>query len=427
MGNLTFGRCAGALILAAAVGLAPGMVEGQTVPLAKAQPGPLTAVPAASQMQILTYDVGDLILDVPDYPYLGSGISSHLSHGSRGGGMPGMGGMGGMGGGMDAAGGGYMSVPDQMGSSTDALGATQRPGQALSTSRITIEDLKRVILTVIAPDTWAENGGQEGELQHLGTALIIRQSPAVHKEIESLLEQLRKGSGKQNTVAIDARWLLLDSDELERLMPPNDQGEPRIDRKTLAEFTRRPSSIRGQTNCFTGQLVYLVSGTRRNVVTSFVPVVGSLDRPLERQYAALAGEARVVPAQALIGDRAVGYQPVIDTPNLGVLLQIRPTLVPGQAKAIVDLQSTLTVLADSSPDLGVPAEKTEDPLVPKVDRVAIETQELATTLSVPLGQPVLAGGLTYIGPSADAARQIAAKEKETGVEAPQLYLVLELK
>ena len=211
-------------------------------------------------------------------------------------------------------------------------------------------------------------------------------------------------------------------------MPAKDEGQPQIVREVLAEFTRRPSSLRGKTNCFTGQLVYLVSGTRRNVVTSFIPVVGSVERPVERQYAALAGGAYVVEAQAVSQDRAVGYQPVIATPNLGVLLQIRPTLVPGEHRAIVDLSSTLTVLGESSSDGGESGGREENSLVPNVDRVAIETQELATTLSVPMGEPVLAGGLTYIGPSAEVlGRTGEAQEEGAATEVPQLYLVLEVK
>ena len=43
-----------------------------------------------------------------------------------------------------------------------------------------------------------------------------------------------------------------------------------------------------------------------------------------------------------------------------------------------------------------------------MDRLAIDTQELATTLSVPLGKPVLVGGLTYIAPSSLALTPAAA-------------------
>ncbi len=419
MNKSRVGRNVFSMVLAMAVAVVADAASGQTPsPAEKDGTRPVTAVAGGEGSQILTYPVGDLVLNVPDYPYPGSTNSATLFRGASGVGMAGMGGMGG--GMMGGLGGG-----SEEGGMTGGYGGA---GSAPSSDRITIEDLKRVILTVISPDTWVESGGQEGELQHLGTSLVIRQTAAVHQEIEELLDQIRKGSGEQKTVSIDARWLLLNSDELEKLMPPKDEGEPQIVREVLAEFTRRPSSLRGKTNCFTGQLVYLVSGTRRNVVTSFIPVVGSVKSPVERQYAALAGGARVVEAQAMSQERAVGYQPVIATPNLGVLLQIRPTLVPGEDRAIVDLSSTLTVLGESSPDAGESSDREENSLVPNVDRVAIETQELATTLSVPMGEPALAGGLTYIGPSAEVLRGTGeAKEDGAVVEVPQLYLVLEVK
>ena len=400
------------------------------------------AADEAEEHVILTYDVGDLLLDVPDYPYPGSDSGGSSFGGSSGSvwvsGMGGgMGDMGGMGGGMGGTGGMGGSVGGGMGGMGGGMsggmgggGGTDVPDTPPSTPRsakITIDDLILVMTSVVAPETWPESGG-EGEVQCLGTSLVIRQTAKVHEQIKSLLEQLRESSDKQKTVAIDARWLLLTSDELESLMPPNDGGTAQIDRKVLGEFTRRPSSLRGQTNCFTGQLVYLVSGTRRNVVTSVVPVVGSLERPQEGQYALLPGGARILEAQTIQSSRSVGYQPVISTPNLGVLLQIRPTLIPGDSRAIVDLRSTLTVLGESVPDVAAPSSNREYPLMPKVDRVAIETQEFATTLSVSLGQPTLAGGLTYIGSWGNTLQDRPGAEGEDAVsEVPQLYLIVELK
>ena len=138
---------------------------------------------------------------------------------------------------------------------------------------------------------------------------------------------------------------------------------PRSTATVLAEFTRRPSSIRGLTNCFTGQLVYLVSGTQRNVVSSYIPVVGSLDRPEERgaQYASLKGGARynftsyntcpVVACSQATSVEAGGasaISPIIEKPNFGALLEIRPTLISGDDTAIVDLRSTITVPGEQS-------------------------------------------------------------------------------
>ena len=181
-----------------------------------------------------------------------------------------------MGGGM----GGFFNVQDDVfGSGAGLPSGTGRHSPTETSGHITMMDLTRVIVAVVAPETWSENGDGDGELQVLGTALVVRQSPAVHKQIEDLLDQLRKGSGKRKTVAIDARWLLLNSDDLEKLTTSDTEGNTQVDPTVLAEYTRRPSSIRGLINCFSGQLVFLVSGTRQSVVTSVVPVVGSVGKP----------------------------------------------------------------------------------------------------------------------------------------------------
>ena len=244
----------------------------------------------------------------------------------------------------------------------------------------------------------------------------------MHAQIDNLLRQLYAGAGEHRTVTVDARWLLLDSNELMRLMPPNSAGSQQVDRVRLEDFTRRPTSIRGITNCFSGQLVYLVSGTRRSVVSSYVPVVGSIDRHDADEQLSPAGESiRFVSENASGSD--VGYRPIVERLNFGALLEIRPTLTRDKNVAIVDLKSTLTVLGQEPGNFGPP---------PAVDRIAIETQELATTLRVPLGQPVLVGGLTYVPPSINSIRDNAAghgaeRKPTTTAENRQLYLLLELR
>ncbi|HBO44059.1 MAG TPA: hypothetical protein DD670_09025 [Planctomycetaceae bacterium] len=127
----------------------------------------------------------------------------------------------------------------------------------------------------------------------------------------------------------------------------------------------------------------------------------------------------------------MGYQPIIEKTNFGTLLEIRPTLIPGSESAVVDLRSTVTTpggpASVGGPEVGgVP--------VPRVDRFAMETQEFATTLSMPLGRPVLVGGLTYVT-SMPSGNEIAlpgpgakphASKSPDNAETPQLYLVLEL-
>ncbi len=394
----------------------------------------------SDQLVLRTYEVADLVTNVPDYPYtqsnrppLGGGLAPHtiarpgIGHGGMGGG--GMGGIMGMGGGgapgmgMGEMGGGGYGMAGGMGggygSSRDAAGTNH-----------SIDGLFSVIKRMCSPPSWRETGGV-GDLEALGHSLVVLQSPAVHQQIEDLLEQLRKGSGKRRTVAIDARWLLLNSDDLEKLAVADEQGILQVDRKVLAEYTRCSTSIRGMTNCFSGQLVYLISGTRQNVVTGVIPVVGSIGNPQEygAQFASQRQGASTIFAiqnAALSRKQSVGYQPIVEKPNFGVLLEIRPTLVPEAGEAIVDVRSTLTIPGKSMATINTQPRQAPD--APIVDRVAIDTQELATTLSVPLGKPILVGGLTYVAPSSLELKPTTGDAHQSAPqETPQLYLILELR
>ncbi len=389
------------------------------------------------QLVVLTYDVTDLILEIRDHCY-SDGMSGHTQRG----------GIGGLGGGYGGGGasGGFFSVPNpQMGAAggggLGGVSGMDYTSDADARPTIDMDSLVAVVMNIVAPETWSAVGGA-GQIEPLGTTLVVRHSPAVHEQIKSLLDQLRKGSGSRATVSIDARWLLLNSDDLDKLTAAGSE-QKEIDRKVLAEFTRRPSSIRGLTHCFSGQLVYLVSGTRQSVVRSFVPVVGSAGRPEQfgaqfaatqwpavQQFAAQGTPSNTGNATMLeTSGRSVGYQPVVDNPNFGTLLEIRPTLIPSDNGAIVDLRSTITVPGQSI--IATP-QPTNASGMPPVDRVAIDTQVLATTLRVPLGKPMLVGGLTYVAPASlvvtppDTAGR-AADSAEQAEETPQLYLLLELR
>lgn len=383
-----------------------------------------STVKAAEPLVLRTYEVGDLILDIHDYPYSNSLQRNRTSPGALGGGGGGMGGGGGFGGG-GGGGGGFFSVPDAAGGRATAESNNAAVG-------VTIDNLIDAIESTVAPETWADIGGGEANIRPLGTVLVILQTPGVHDRIRDLLLQVRAASGDRRNVTLDARWLLLTSDELDSLVLPDQQALPEVDRNRLAEFTRRPGSIRGITTCFSGQLVYIVSGTRQNVVSGYIPVVGSLDAPNRTEQ--LASEqhqslVRLVSDRSAVlsnSDSQVGYQPVIEKPNLGALLEIRPTRSPSNGQspsAVVDLKSTITSPARPQPELDGNAQSAA--IAPVVDRIAIETQEFATTLRMPLGKPILVGGLTYAPPS--EGRISRSGEQEAAEETPQLYLVLEVR
>lgn len=382
------------------------------------------AVAQDEKFVLKTYDVGDLILEIQDRPYGTDEGPQRLRSAAGGGGFGGGGGggLGGGGGGFGVGGGGgQFSVPEIAHNSPAYLaqfGGGGGVGIQSDRNRL-VEELFDTIISAVDARTWSENGG-EGEIQIFRDSLVVWQTPQVHSQLSGLLQALRENAGARSTVTIDARWLLLTSDELDQLLPPGD-GPAKIDRQQLARFTRQPTSIRGLTNCFSGQLVYIVSGTRQNSVSSFIPVVGSIDLPSGDTQLVANSDTKSVfrfAADSSTGGQGVGYQPIIESHNFGTLLEIRPTVMRDSDQAIVDLKSTITVPGRSLAGQGDGGMFGSG--VPEVDRIAVETQQLATTMGITLGEPTLVGGVTYSPSGAEA-------DNQAGSEMPQLYLILELR
>lgn len=392
------------------------LIDGR---FAAAQPA---AGEEAEQLTTRVYQLADMILPLPnhgyrpdDLPATPSGTSGASGRndwiGNLGGGLGGGGGgaafnvqIGGAGGGQGGSGlggGGFGGAGGVFGGGLGGGAAPSAPAAEDSAAEA-MGQISDLIRATVEPQSWEDFGGS-GTMMTYRSLLVVSQTAAIHAKIEATLEMLREMTGTLRTVSIRGHWLLLDSDQLDKLQVDRD-GRTSIDREQLAKLTREPTSYRGQITCFSGQTVHLVGGQRRNVVTGVIPVVGG-------------------------GTPA--YQPRGGMPNMGVLLQVRPTLVAGGDAAIVDLQTWVTSSptkdatlefqskqAAASPrndaEDKAEANKSEGAAV-RVDRLDIASQSLATTLRAPIGVPVLAGGLT-------AVPQI---EGDSG-EAKQLYLVVEV-
>jgi len=392
------------------LGAGPDPFRGQDVP----------------KLVLKIYRVDDLVPVVPDYPYPGGALPTTQGenvpvHGNVSGGAvpglmggdgmgmggmamggmaaPGMGGMGGggmgglgapVGGGMMGAGGaglggdGGMAGPGPQGESSFPPGRPQELAYALS--------------RIVAPETW-EGAGGRGRCQAFGQRLLVLQTPEVHQQIADVLS----GITSVRTLVVDAYWLVLSSPELADLAPEAQKGKPQsarvtIDADKLERYVGSAPSFRGRITCLGGQTVHIISGDRRSVVTGAIPVVGS----------------------------GIGYQPQMSTLNLGVLLQVTPSLLPGEAEALLDVRSTVTHWGGSDPvrigggappatettaegSVAVPASEASI----AVDRPNVATQQLATTVRAPLGQAVLVGGLT-----------LQPKLQDAGDESPQIYLIV---
>jgi hypothetical protein len=363
---------------------------------------------ADAEWAVRVYSVTDLILPHPDYPYDGaeipttgvgpSGPVMDMGTVSGGGGFGG-GGFGGGGttsgfGGGGGGGGGFFQVPDGGGFASGgggfgALGGGIATGDA--GLRFSMEDLIRAIQSTIEPMSWDVMGGK-GVCTPLGGMLIIKQTQPVHGQIDALLTAIRDEGGAVHAVTLQAHWLLLGAEELDQLVDGGGRSPARVKRDVLQNFAGSRPGYQGRITCFSDQTVSMVSGRRRSIVVSAIPVVGG---------------------------SSVAFQPVISLPNIGVLLEVKPTLLPDNETAVLNLVSTVTSAGNEDESVDVASQATQGSSTTlKLDRLSLDTQRLATTVRVPLGQPVLVGGLSLAG-----AEPPATAERSQGA---QLYLVVEL-
>jgi hypothetical protein len=275
--------------------------------------------------------------------------------------------------------------------------------------------------------------GGEAVCTPLGGLFLIKQSAEAHKLIEQLLNDIRTEGGGVHTVTVDAVWLSLTSEEFEKLAPKeNGQGGELVplDPGLLKELAAKSPSQQGRLSCYNDQTVHLVSGNRKTLIVSAVPTVGFY---------------------------STAYTPVIAIPNIGVLFQVRPTVDPDRKSAVLNLTSTVTEWQDpgdpvtikgeskagpvngleaatglggasglpvggaTAPGMtggrGMPANLPDGSTQITLDRVNLKTQHLGTTVRVPVGQPVLVGGMSSIN---------ANPKTNPDTPSRQLYLIVKI-
>lgn len=271
--------------------------------------------------------------------------------------------------------------------------------QAANAVRLSLDDLVLAIPLVVAPESWDEAGGA-GTLLPLAGMLIVQQTPPVHRQIERFLQDLREETRTNVSISVDARWLLLDSQQASQLTGAGKRRRGavnRVDRKALAALAGEAERFHGQVSCLNGQTVHIVSGRLHTVRQGGIPIVS--------------------------GD-GVGYQSLIDTPHVGALLQVTPSLLPGSNTAMVDVGSQVARRAATAAAPAVPAgaagansaqNAAAEAEAAFVERLNVVVQQLATSLRLPLGEPVLVGGLSF--PAEGELEDSASK---------QMYLVLEV-
>ena len=147
---------------------------------------------------LVVYDIRDLLFEVPYFNNapdfnLGAALSQGSGGGSggsggggggSGGGGGGFGGGGGGGGGMGGGGGGGS------GGGGGLIGDPAEDPERKTREELILQ-IKTIIQEEVDPAGWVDAGGDTGKLQELNGNLIITNTSRNHREIESLLSQLR--------------------------------------------------------------------------------------------------------------------------------------------------------------------------------------------------------------------------------------------
>ncbi len=293
-----------------------------------------------------------------------------------------------------------------------------------SSSATTLQEIMDLIVTTVATTTWLDNGGT-GTISPLGSKLVITNTQDVHREAAATLAKLRAAIRKSFTVSVDLHWLWLDARRRDALFPVKVDGKPGVPRGMTSQRLRQVAGetphFHARLTCVNGVETVIASGDRRFIIGTAVPVV----------------------------DGGMGHQPSISVFNIGVATQFRPTIAPDKNSAMLTIRSTIVrqspesrqVLVRSawpaehipssdapkpamsggatgaSPTAAVPAPL---PIVRMKDRPAgsgtypidlpvLPTQQLGTTIRVPLGKPVVVGSINF-APQGDAGLAAATAD-----------------
>jgi general secretion pathway protein D len=103
------------------------------------------------------------------------------------------------------------------GGSSGSVPIGSGPGGMGAGANADFDSLIDLIVSTVASETWAENGGGEAEIRPFPTnlSLVISQTQAVHEQIADLLEQLRRLQDLQ--VTIEVRFIRLNDSFFERI------------------------------------------------------------------------------------------------------------------------------------------------------------------------------------------------------------------
>ncbi len=236
-----------------------------------------------------------------------------------------------------------------------------------------IDQITQLIRDTVQPDSWREAGGLVGSMSELNGTLIVSQTSQAHREVLSLLGQLRETRALQ--INVEGRFLLVDHNYLEEIgvdldfqvdIHKNGQTYPiRFRQNSInvaaASTTGLPGSLapaaggapgesldptsavggnpigagalpdgRGmQINAFIGDqqvdLMIRATEAERTATSLTAPRLTFLNG--QRAYVLIARQiAFISDLEPIVGAGAVGFDPEVSVLNTGVILDIEGTV-----------------------------------------------------------------------------------------------------
>ncbi|GAB5440900.1 MAG: hypothetical protein Fues2KO_12490 [Fuerstiella sp.] len=284
--------------------------------------------------------------------------------GSFGGGSFGGGTAGGMGGGGMRGGQGYFSIPTQFGrggggGGGGGFGSTPAVPRSNDLRRLEFYwEIAELITGHVEPLSWRDQGG-EAHYSAIGSSLVVTQTAANHKQIQTLLDAIQKLHPAGQAVRLQLWWLPVGAEDADHLSETLGQ-EDAISR--ISQMCRDNEGYEAVMNIPLGGTGHVTTGQRVPIVTGQIPVVS--------------------------GDGNAAYQPQVTQLNIGLLVEATPRSIrtpDGSQNLEVQLKAALTGLNE--------ANAAADHNYGAIDRFALEADTIESTSVCQLGKPAIAGRL----------------------------------
>ncbi|MFT3787894.1 MAG: hypothetical protein QM770_17280 [Tepidisphaeraceae bacterium] len=133
-----------------------------------------------------------------------------------------------------------------------------------------LDFISHLVMSVVAPESWRDNGGTIGGIQAFNDSLIVQQTAANHAALSKLLNDLRQGPPQ---VHVEAVWIQLDPQAVETLS--RREGTVRVLTQPLSSLPADARLGSGEFTAFSGDEIALRSGKDVPYVSDIEPIVGS--------------------------------------------------------------------------------------------------------------------------------------------------------